>query len=191
MDTGINIFHDAEGVFMSRPNRFVGVVEISGLGEQMVHVHDPGRLKELLYPGNKVLLKRASSPGRKTAWDLLAARFQDQWVFTNSAYHPHISRWVLEGRMAPFSGVSCIRPEVTVGHSRLDYVLDMDDGKKIGLEVKGCTLAVEGVALFPDAPTERGRRHIETLMTKKDEGWGAALMVLVFRTDAVCFSPKA
>jgi len=79
---------------------------------------------------------------------------------------------------------------VTVGHSRLDFVLTDNRGTEIGVEVKGCTLAVDGVALFPDAPTERGRRHLEVLMDMKASGKSAALIVLIFRHDARCFRPN-
>ena len=174
---------DVEAAFISRPNRFVGMVNISGK-EEKVHIHDPGRLEELLYPGNRVLLKKAEKPGRKTKWDLIASWYEGQWVFTNSGYHRQISENIVR-RL--FSGK--IKPEVKVGHSRLDFVVN--DGENItGIEVKGCTLTENGVALFPDAPTERGRKHLETLISMMEEGKKAVLLILVFRKDSRCFAPN-
>ena len=182
---------DAEGVLRERSNRFLAVVDIVGFGDnEEVHVHDPGRLKELLYPGNRVRMKRAAGKKRKTKWDMIAARYGDEWILVHSGYHRAISEWVIRGEQSPFHGVANIRPEVTVGHSRLDFVLTDDGGKETGVEVKGCTLAVDGVALFPDAPTERGRRHLEVLMDMRANGKNAALIVLVFRHDAGCFRPN-
>ena len=184
---------DAEGIFLERPNRFLGIVDILLLGEkndEKVHVHDPGRLEELLYPGNRVLLRRAGGKNRKTKWDLIAARYEDEWILVHSGYHRAISEWVLGSDFSPFGEAMEIQPEVTVGHSRLDFVITDPEGNEIGVEVKGCTLALDGVALFPDAPTERGRRHIETLMEMIEGEKKAGLLILVFRRDAKFFLPN-
>ncbi len=178
----LNVEWDREGIFLSRPNRFVGIVDMDG-EEEAVHIHDPGRLEELLYPGNRVLLKKAEKAGRKTGWDLIAAHHGDMWVFTNSSYH----RWISEKIVRMLYPDNEIRAEVMVGHSRLDFMVK--SGENItGIEVKGCTLTEDGTALFPDAPTERGRKHVKTLMKMMDEGNDAVLMVLVFRKDSLCFS---
>ena len=175
---------DAEATFLLRPNRFTGIVDMEG-EKEIVHIHDPGRLEELLYTGNRVLLKRADAKGRKTKWDLIASRHDNQWVFTNSGYHRKISEKIVRS-LFPNAD---IRAEVNVGHSRLDFVVR--DGKDtIGIEVKGCTLTEDGRALFPDAPTERGRRHIETLMEMMKDDNRAMLLVLVFRKDSECFAPN-
>jgi sugar fermentation stimulation protein A len=175
---------DFEGTFILRPNRFTGIVDMDG-EKEIVHVHDPGRLEELLYTGNKVLIKRAEGRGRKTKWDLIAARYENQWVFTNSGYHRKISEDIVK---AIFPHAE-IKAEVKVGHSRLDFVV-IEKGNRTGIEVKGCTLTENGRALFPDAPTERGRRHIETLMEMMRNGHRAMLLVLVFRKDSECFAPN-
>ncbi len=190
--TVMELKSDAEAAFRRRPNRFLAVVdiEVEELKEIEAHVHDPGRLTELLYPGNRLLLRRAHGTSRKTKWDVIAARYEGKWIPVHSGLHRQISEWVLHGEHSPFGTVEEIRPEVTVGHSRLDFVLTLRDGRRLGVEVKGCTLAVDGTALFPDAPTERGRRHLETLMEIREEGGRAALMVLIFRPDARCFSPN-
>jgi len=173
-----------EGEFISRPNRFLGIVKIDGR-EELVHIHDPGRLEELLYNGNGVLVKRAEGPRRKTSWSLIAASYENQWIFTNSGYHRQISENLMNFL---FAGAD-IRAEVRIGHSRLDFVVKNGDACT-GVEIKGCTLTEDGKALFPDAPTERGRKHIETLVEMMDEGCGAVLVVLVFRKDSRCFAPN-
>jgi len=184
---------DSEGILRSRPNRFLGIADIIGpveLKGEMVHIHDPGRLKELLYPGNRILLKKASGKNRKTKWDVIAARFENEWVLVHSGYHRTISERILRGEFSPLGPMKDIRPEVMVGHSRLDFVCKDKKDMVMGVEVKGCTLAVDGVALFPDAPTERGRKHLETLMDMITSGNRAALLILLFRHDVRCFSPN-
>ena len=193
----IDVPFDALGSFKERPNRFLAIFDIElpdgkVLTDQMVHVHDPGRLKELLFQGNRGLLRKVPPGKRKTQWDLLAARARDEWVFIHSAYHRRISEWVLKDpTVSPFGELEGFKAEVNVGgHSRIDFVLTKKDGSKVALEVKGCSLAIDGVALFPDAPTERGTRHIRTLMELKKKGMDAAVMILVFRPEAKCFAPK-
>ncbi len=175
-----------EVVLLQRSNRFLGVVRIDGK-EEKVHIHDPGRLKELLYEGNRVLVKRADKDGRKTGWDLIAAMYGDKWILVNSAYHRPISEHIVRDILFP--GANEVKPEVTVGHSRLDFAVKAG-GETTGIEVKGCTLTENGIALFPDAPTERGRKHLQTLMDMIDRGQKAMLLVLVFRSDSTCFSPN-
>jgi sugar fermentation stimulation protein A len=134
--------HDTEAIFQERPNRFLGLVNFPETQEsEQVHIHDPGRLEELLYTNNRVLVKRAKNPKRKTKWDTLAA-------------------------------------------------LIREDGVEVFVEVKGCTLAIDGIALFPDAPTKRGTRHVQTLMDLRSEGFDIALIILVFRHDSKCFAPN-
>ena len=189
----IELNWDAQGIFRSRPNRFISIIDIIDpvdIKGERVHVHDPGRLKELLYPGNRILLKKAFGKNRKTKWDVIAAQFENEWILIHSGYHRAISEWMLRTKQSPLGSLKEIRPEVTVGHSRLDFICKDEDDKVIGVEVKGCTLAVDGVALFPDAPTERGRRHLETLMEMKASGKRAALLVLIFRHESRCFSPN-
>ena len=187
---------DVEAIFISRPNRFLGIVDITAsdgtiIANEKAHVHDPGRLEELLYQGNRVLLKRATGKHRKTAWDVIAARCGRQWVLVHSGYHRRIAETVLGiSDISPFGKLKTIKAEVKMGHSRLDFLLTREDGTGMALEVKGCTLTQDGVALFPDAPTERGRRHLETLIELKKSGMDACLLILVFRHNSTCFSPN-
>lgn len=156
-----------------------------------VHVHDPGRLKEVLFPGNHVLLKKGTGEKRTTAWDVVAGWIENQWVLINTIFHPAISSKILKDEVhSPFGKLASIKPEVTIGHSRLDYLLTKPDGTRIWCEVKGCTLTRNEIALFPDAPTERGARHVQTLIELKENGDSAALIILVFRNDSRCFVPN-
>lgn len=201
----LDIPWDKVGTFLSRPNRFLGIVELdrengSEVGEQdakladkrqvKVHIHDPGRLKELLYPGNRVLVRYVPGRTRKTEWTLIAARWDDNWILVNSGFHSRIARRILENSsISPLGKINDIRSEVKLGHSRIDFMAKDGDGHDLAIEVKGCTLTENGTALFPDAPTERGRRHLETLMEfAKTEH--SALLILVFRKESKCFSPN-
>ena len=175
---------DVSGIFLRRENRFVATVLLNGR-EERVHVHDPGRLEELLFEGNEVLLKKADSPRRKTGWDIIASRFGDMWVFTNSGYHRRISEILLRNLMKGYE----LRAEVKMGRSRIDFLASRGD-EKVAIEVKGCTLARNGMALFPDAPTSRGRRHVEELIEFVRRGNRAMILFLIFRYDARCFSPN-
>jgi sugar fermentation stimulation protein A len=188
---------DTKGTFRSRPNRFLGIVDITSpkkdrkKGER-VHIHDPGRLKELLYSKNKVLLRKASNPNRKTKWDLIAATYDNNWVLVHSGFHREIAQWVIGNKkVSPIKNVKGVKPEAKFGKSRLDFLLTKKNGKKVWVEVKGCTLAADGVALFPDAPTLRGTRHVRHLIEAKEKGDEAVILILVFRQDARCFASHA
>ncbi len=176
-----------EGEVVRRENRFLISFKRNGLVDY-AHLHDPGRLKELIYPGNRVLLKRVSGSSRKTSWDVIAAMSGGGWVFVHSGYHSTIAQALIESGFLPW-GITSYKREVKLGISRIDFVLQTELGP-IWLEVKGCTLAKDGTALFPDAPTERGRRHIEELKLVAERGERAAVLFLVFRRDAQCFSPN-
>ena len=181
--------YDSKGIFLKRPNRFLGKVLINGK-EELVHIHDPGRLSELLYEGNEVLLKEYNSKKRKTKWELIGAKYKGNWIFTNSKFHRVISERILKDtEISPFGKVDEIRAEVRVGKSRIDYLLTKN-GKRIWVEVKGCTLEENDIALFPDAPTERGRKHVEELKKLIEKGDNSALLILVFHPYVKCFAPN-
>jgi sugar fermentation stimulation protein A len=188
--------HDTVGIFRTRPNRFLGRAAVrredGGLAEEYVHIHDPGRLRELLHPGNRVLLRRAAlSHKRKTAWDLLAASHGSQWVLVHSGYHRGIAEQILKDpTLSPLGSLASLRAEVKRGHSRMDFLGTRVNGGQVLIEVKGCTLVLHGKALFPDAPTERGRRHVATLIEARQAGFEASIIVLIFRSDAERFAPN-
>jgi sugar fermentation stimulation protein A len=184
-----------EGKVISRPNRFLLIAEVidddgTVLRDQKVHVHDPGRLKEIIFPGNSVRLRKAHGENRKTKWDLIFGNVNGKWVLVNSSFHRYIATTLLEDERSPIKGGSKITPEVKVGSSRLDFLLDIHDGSRCYVEVKGCTLAVDGNARFPEAPTSRGTRHLKELIKLKEEGHDAAVIILVLAPNVRSFSPN-
>lgn len=196
-DHVLDLKWDVEGTFKSRLNRFLGIVDIvnsrgKGLRTERVHIHDPGRLKEILYQGNRVLLKRVEGNQRSTKYDIIAGFCDDEWVLVHSGYHRRIAEWVIKNEeIGLFGKIRGIKAETKLGHSRIDFLLIKDDGREIWVEVKGCTLARGGIALFPDAPTKRGRKHIQALISAKERGADSAILILVFRPDAICFAPNS
>lgn len=154
-----------EAVFLSRPNRFIAKVIVNGK-EETVHVKNTGRCKELLVPNCKVILEKSKNPTRKTAYDLIAV-YKDKFGLINmdsQAPNAVVYEWLKR------SGAKYIKPEYTFGSSRLDFYLEKDN-RKILMEVKGCTLEINGVGYFPDAPTERGRKHLYELANAVDKGY--------------------
>ena len=157
-------------VFLERPNRFVAYVEQAGRRE-ICHVKNTGRCRELLVPGAELYVQRSDNPARKTALDLIAVKKGSQWVNMDSqAPNKAAAEWLRQG------GLGCreitIRPEYKYGDSRFDFFLEAD-GRKAFMEVKGVTLEEDGIARFPDAPTERGVKHIRELIRCLDAGYEA------------------
>ena len=144
-------------VFADRPNRFIAHVEIGGRRET-VHVKNTGRCRELLLPGAEVFLAGAENPERKTAWDLIAVRKSNGLLVNIDSQAPNaVAREWLETQ-----GFDVIRPEYVYGRSRLDFMMERG-GERFLMEVKGCTLERNGIGYFPDAPTERGTKHLREL----------------------------
>ena len=165
-------------VFIDRPNRFVAHVDVGGTTET-VHVKNTGRCKELLLPGSEVWLTAPGTPGRKTKYDLVAVRKMSGVLFNIDSQAPNrvAAEW-LEGQ-----GFDRILPEHTFGDSRIDFYMERGDQRYL-MEVKGCTLEVDGVGYFPDAPTERGVKHIRELIKAAAAGYRAAL-AFVIQMDGV------
>lgn len=173
--------HIKTAEFVRRPNRFIAEVMIDGVRET-VHVKNTGRCKELLTEGCTVYLEESDNPNRKTKYDLVAVEKLRSGLPTllvnmdsqipNSA----AEEWLRKGGL--FSEQAVIRRECTYGDSRFDFRID-DCGKTSFLEVKGVTLEFDGTAYFPDAPTERGVKHIRELIRAKKEGYGAYLLFVV------------
>ena len=145
------------GEFVSRPNRFIAQVKIDGKIET-VHVKNTGRCKELLIPKCKVYLSVSNNPNRKTKYDLIAVGKQGLGLVNIDSQAPN--QVVLEWLKTKEFDV--VKPEYTFGDSRLDFYLEKDE-RKILIEVKGCTLEVDGIGYFPDAPTSRGVKHLNAL----------------------------
>lgn len=179
-----------EGIFIERPNRYLAEVDIAGK-RSVVHVHDPGRLKELLYLGNRCLVKYAASEKRKTEWDMIAAYKDDEFVLVHSGIHRYLAEAILRNAdINPFGGFEQIKPEAKYGKSRIDFLAKtLQTGEDIWVEVKGCSLSIDGIAKFPDAPTERGTRHLEELIEIKASGARAGVLLLVL-SNARAFIPN-
>ena len=179
------------GKFVDRPNRFTVTFQ-SGDKLENAHLRDPGRLKELLTPGVDLLLRHALKLGnRKTKYDVIGVLKGDLWILINSGFHSDIAADLMESQIIDeFKGYSVLKREYTYGKSRIDFLLANGNQKKMLVEVKGCTLVEDGLALFPDAPTSRGKRHVEELMGAKREGLNASVLFLILCEDAVEFSPN-
>ncbi|MFX0034649.1 MAG: DNA/RNA nuclease SfsA [Candidatus Hermodarchaeota archaeon] len=143
-----------KGKFVSRPNRFIGEIMYNGQIET-AHIHDPGRLKELLIKGVEVLFTHSQG---KLKYYIKAVHTNNEWVLIDTALHSKIAMKVFE-YLPEISNVKEIKKEVKIGNSRLDFLLDHTP-----LEVKGVTLVKDDIALFPDAPTERGARHVKEII---------------------------
>ncbi len=171
------------GRFIARPNRFVAQVQVPGQ-EVTAHVKNTGRCEELLWPGSRVILNRAQRPGRRTAFDLVAV-YKGEMLVNIDSQAPNQVAW--DYLRARFPG-AVIRREVVYGHSRLDF--HVTDGEmSLFVEVKGCTLEEEGLALFPDAPTQRGLKHLETLTKAVAEGHQALALFIIQMRPVTVFAP--
>jgi len=177
------------GTFLSRPNRFTAIVKAKDEVLRL-HLRDPGRLTELVVPGREVIFRRIEDLKRKTKGEVIGIRSDGKWVLVNSSLHSKIAQWLMEaGYIEELRGWRIGKAEWKYGKSRIDFLISK--GRERGLlEVKGCTLVRKGVALFPDAPTERGRRHVLELIKAKKEGLNANILFLVLRGDANIFSPN-
>ena len=164
--------------FIVRRNRFVAVVDLDGR-EEIVHVKNTGRLRELLVPGRTVALAPAVNPARKTRYDLIAAQKPGLgWVNIDSQVCNRIVEEWLETRPVPFDGLTRTQAEYRYGNSRFDFYIEQ--GVRRGLmEVKGCTLELDGVGYFPDAPTERGVKHLHELTKAAGEGYDCFLAFVI------------
>lgn len=179
------------GKFLDRPNRFICEAELSDNRKVTAHVHDSGRIKELLYKGNTVALRKAKDMSkRKTEWDLISAKAEDgEDILLNSSFHRYISENILnDGEISPLGKADLVRAEVKYGHSRLDYLVEKEN-QKIWIEVKGVSLSINKHAIFPDAPSVRACKHLETLMELKEKGDRAGVLLLIFR-DSEDFAPN-
>lgn len=174
------------GKFIARPNRFIALVDVEGR-ETVCHVKNTGRCRELLTPGAKVILARAANPSRKTAYDLVAVYKGAMLINMDSQAPNQVAAAYLPSL---FPGITLLRPEYRVGDSRLDFYVETAAGRQIYMEVKGCTLEVDGVAMFPDAPTLRGTKHLRTLTALARAGREAWVLLVVQMAGPKCFRPN-
>ena len=179
-------------IFFSRPNRFIANALLGGASvggpEIVCHVKNTGRCKELLTPGAKVYVQRMDSPLRKTQYDLIAVRKGERLINMDSQAPNRVFLEHLQsGRY--IDGVTLIKPEVKFGGSRFDFYVEAG-GRRIFIEVKGVTLEEDGVVLFPDAPTERGVRHLRELARCAATGYEAHVVFVVQMNDVRYFTPN-
>ncbi|MBQ2891246.1 MAG: DNA/RNA nuclease SfsA [Clostridia bacterium] len=176
-----------EGVFISRPNRFIANVLIDR-EEHICHVKNTGRCRELLVKGARVFLEESNNPERKTKYDLVAVYKGERLInmdsqIPNKAFY----EWVKKGKF--IKDITYIKPEYKYGNSRFDFYIETQN-EKILLEVKGVTLEENGVVMFPDAPTERGIKHIKELIKCKKEGFEAYIVFVVQMDNVKYFTPN-
>jgi sugar fermentation stimulation protein A len=174
------------GHFLARPNRFIAHVQIDGQVE-ICHVKNTGRCRELLQVGTEVWCQKASNPNRKTKYDLITVRKGHRLINMDSQA-PNIAagQWLAEGGLGQ---VEALRPETFHGDSRYDFSF-VKDGKTCFLEVKGVTLETDGVCAFPDAPTERGAKHLRGLAQAVQEGFGAYVLFVIQMADVKYLHPN-
>ena len=172
------------GQFVSRPNRFIAQVQVDG-AMQTVHVKNTGRCRELLVRGATVYLERGTNPARRTAWDLIAVE-KGHRLINMDAQAPNriFAQWIHQQEPE-----ITVHPEYRYGDSRLDFCLERPEGLHL-VEVKGVTLEREGHCLFPDAPTERGVRHLHELMRAVEEGHRATAFFVIQMADVLDFAPN-
>ena len=174
------------GVFLERPNRFLAYVEIDGKTE-VCHVKNTGRCRELLLPGTQVWCQKSDNPGRKTKYDLITVRKGDRLINMDSqAPNAAAREWLLTGGLGE---ISELRAETVHGDSRFDFSFELE-GKRCFLEVKGVTLENDGVCAFPDAPTERGVKHLKGLARAAAEGYGAYVLFVIQMPDVKYLRPN-
>lgn len=175
-------------VFISRPNRFVAYVEQAGK-QEICHVKNTGRCRELLIPGAELYVQRSDNPARKTALDLISVKKGAQWVNMDSqAPNKAAAEWLKNGGLG--TKEILVRPEYKYENSRFDFYLETE-GRKAFMEVKGVTLEEDGTARFPDAPTERGVKHIRELMRCLDDDYEAYILFVIQMKGVHAFEPNA
>ncbi|ADL08231.1 DNA/RNA nuclease SfsA [Thermosediminibacter oceani] len=178
-----------EATFEKRLNRFVAAVKI-GSRSHKVHVPNSGRLAELLVPGARVILREAQNPARKYPYDLIMVYTGDTLVSVDSSLPARLLLSELSRERILNLNYDFVKPEVKYGNSRFDIGLGSKGKIFYYIEVKGVTLVENGRAMFPDAPTERGTKHMLELIRAKEEGYGAGVFFIVQREDADRFSPN-
>ena len=174
------------GTFLARPNRFIAHVEIDGQME-VVHVKNTGRCRELLPVGAEVWCQRSDNPSRKTKYDLITVRKGHRLINMDSqAPNTAAKEWLLQGGLGEIEG---LKAESFHGDSRYDFTF-LKDGRRCFLEVKGVTLETDSICAFPDAPTERGAKHLRGLTEAAKDGFGAYVLFVIQMSDVKYLHPN-
>ena len=176
-----------EAVFKERPNRFIAYVETRN-GREICHVKNTGRCKELLQPDATIYVQRNDNPARKTKLDLIGVK-KNQYLINMDSQAPNVAvkEWLKAGNL--FSETAKIYPEKKYGDSRFDFYIE-DGERKAFMEVKGVTLESDGVCAFPDAPTERGVKHIRELIKCMEEGYEAYILFVIQMSPVKYLKPN-
>ena len=176
-----------QGYFLSRPNRFIAHVEINGVTE-ICHVKNTGRCRELLTERAVVYVQQHDDSKRKTKYSLIAVRKGNLLINMDSqAPNKAVAEWLTEKQ--PFGEIKVLKPECRYGNSRFDFYLETEK-RKIFIEVKGVTLENDGIAMFPDAPTARGVKHLQELTDCLQQGYEAAAIFVIQFTGVKLFMPN-
>jgi len=174
------------GIFFARPNRFIAHIEIAGQTE-ICHVKNTGRCRELLVPGASVWCQKSDNPVRKTQYDLICVQKGSRLINMDSqAPNAAAKEWLLKGGLG---SIEDLRPETFHGDSRFDFAF-RKDGRPCLLEVKGVTLEADGNCAFPDAPTERGTRHLRHLAEAVSAGYDCYVLFVIQMADAAYLHPN-
>lgn len=177
-----------KGIFIERPNRFIAHVKINGATE-ICHVKNTGRCKEILLPGSVVYVEKSDNPNRKTGFDLISVIKGKRHINMDSQVPNKVVRdWLEKGNL--FKDVTLIKPEAKYKNSRFDFYVETKKDK-IFIEVKGVTLEENNIVLFPDAPTERGVKHINELIECLREGYKAYVIFVIQMQDVEYFTPNS
>lgn len=162
-----------KGIFVDRPNRFIAHIDLEGSIET-AHVKNTGRCKEILLPSTEVILAESDNPNRKTKYDLVAAYKKDFGLINIDSQAPNqvVKEWLQK------CNYDYVKPEYQYGKSRIDFYMEKGNEKYL-MEVKGCTLEVDGVGYFPDAPTERGVKHVRELTAAVDNGYHCIIAFVI------------
>ncbi len=176
-----------QGIFLSRPNRFIAYVELDGEVVKC-HVKNTGRCKELLIEGVTVFLEEHDNPNRKTKYSLIGVKKGDILINMDSqAPNKVVEEWLKEGGL--YANPSLVKREKTYGNSRFDFYVEAGE-KRCFIEVKGVTLEEEQIAKFPDAPTERGIKHIKELCDCRKDGYEAYIIFVIQLKGIIKFEPN-
>ncbi len=176
-----------KGIFIERPNRFIAHVEIDGVTE-VCHVKNTGRCKELLLPGAVVYVQQSDNPNRKTGFDLISVIKGSRHINMDSQVpNKLVQEWLEKGNL--FKDITLIKPESRYKNSRFDFYVETNEDK-IFIEVKGVTLEENNIVLFPDAPTERGVRHIKELVESLRDAYKAYIIFVIQMKDVDYFMPN-
>lgn len=179
--------HTEKAIFLERLNRFIAYVNLDGRTET-VHVKNTGRCKELLIPGTEIILEKSGNPARKTKYDLICVRKAGRWINMDSQIpNKAAEEWLLKGSLFPEE--IHVKREKIYGNSRFDLYVE-SSRRKAFMEVKGVTLEENNIARFPDAPTQRGLKHVEELIHCIQDGYEAYLLFVIQMKGLTCFEPN-